>query len=240
MKHAILILVLVVMGLAPTTVGAAQGQHFVIATLMDSVPVMIISEKVLSEAYKRLGMTIAIKAFPGERALQTANAGLVDGELYRKEGIEQTYPNLIRVPVAITEGEIVVFTTGKRFPVQGWQSLLPYKVGYIRGVKVIESSLMPGTKAVPVRNITELFRLQKAGITDVVVETRTSGLKAIKALELKDIFILEPPLLTFKLYHYLHKKNQNLIKPLSTVLEQMEKEGVIRDIQQQVMHAAEQ
>lgn len=127
----------------------------------------------------------------------------------------------------------MVFTKGKAFRVEGWQSLLPYKVGYIRGVKTAEFNVVPGTKTVPVRNALELFRLLQTGITDVAIETRSSGVYAMQQLGLKGVNILEPPLTTIKSYHYLHVKNQYLVGPLTTVLQRMENEGVIRNIQLQ-------
>ncbi len=53
-------------------------------------------------------------------------------------------------------------------------------------------------------------------------------MEIVQELELEDISILEPPLTKTGLYHYLHVKNKDLLGPLTRVLEQMEKEGLLK------------
>lgn len=55
---------------------------------------------------------------------------------------------------------------------------------------------------------------------------------------MKDIVILEPPLVTISDYHYLNKKKQHLLLPLTEALRQMEKEGLIQKIQMEVEKSA--
>ena len=153
-----LLIIVFMIALALASPARSEGRHVVISTLIDPDPVTIIAIRVMTAAYQRLGITMEIKHLPGERALQTANKGLVDGELFRKkDGITQLYPNLIRVPVAITVAEFVVFTKDKRFPVEGWQSLAPYKVGYVRGIKAIDANLINGTRSEMVTDHTQAF-----------------------------------------------------------------------------------
>ncbi len=56
---------------------------------------------ILEEAYKRIGVPIAFKNFPGDRALILTNDGITDGELFRIDKLNETYPNLIQVPADI-------------------------------------------------------------------------------------------------------------------------------------------
>lgn len=67
----------------------------------------------------------------------------------------------------------------------------------------------------------------EAGRCDVVVASRASGNEAIDLLNLNGIYALEPPLLKESLYHYLHVKNKDLVAPLTKVLTQMEREGLL-------------
>jgi polar amino acid transport system substrate-binding protein len=57
----------------------------------------------------------------------------------------------------------------------------------------------------------------------------------MKVLGLTGIIVLEPPLRQGKMFHYLHVKNQHLVEPLTAALQEMEKEGVIQQIQQHVL-----
>lgn len=228
MKRSFLFLFIVPMLILSTCGIACAEKTIIISTMPELDPVAQVALKVMTEAYKRLGITMIIKNFPGERALQTANAGVVDGELYRRKEVENDYPNLIRIPVPITVAEVVVFTKGKHFPVEGWKSIRPYKVGYIRGIKMIEANLPKGGVFEPVNNNEQAFLKLEAGRTDLVVGVRAAGLITISHLGLKGIEVLEPPLITNDLYHFLYIKNQHLVKPLTEVLQQMQKEGFIK------------
>jgi polar amino acid transport system substrate-binding protein len=225
------VIVILVLGMFLSMVGIAYAQKTItISTINGSVT--DVAEKVMTEAYKRLGITLEVKRFPGERALQLSNSGETDGELYRKRDIDKVYPNLILIPIPVVDIDEMVFTKrNNNFAVKGWESLLPYTVGYRIGIKIIESNLVKGTKAETVATLEQLFTKLELGRNDVVIETRLSGLQTIKALGLKDIVILEPPLVKSPLFHFLHVKNKGLVEPLTAVLKQMEKDGVIRNIQ---------
>lgn len=216
--------------------GAAEAAQQVmrISTLLETDPATTIAEQVLAEAYKRLGITLQVQKYPGERSLVSANDGSTDGELYRKVGMERDYPNLIIVPVPLQTYEIVIFTRGTTFVVNGWESLRPFTVGFVRGIKIVEqNTLGMRTEAVP--TMQQAFQKMVMGRTDVVVGNRTSGLAAVKALKLDDVRIMAPPLASFPVYHYLHKKHEALVPRLTAVLTQMQKEKVIERIQKMVL-----
>lgn len=189
----------------------------------------------MTETYGRIGITIYIHRFPGERALHCANEGKVDGELFRKkEGILEAFPNLIKVPVRIHIGDFVVFARDDTFSLDGWGSLRSNSVGYKRGVKAVEMNLAVGTRAEPMASMEQAFKKLSLGRTDVVIDVRPDGLATIKKFGLKEIGVLEPPLLRVESFHYLHVKNKDLVAPLTKALKQMEGEGLIRRIQLQV------
>lgn len=216
----------------------AHAETIVVSTLKDKDPVTAMAEKVMVEAYRRLGMTMEVRELPGERALQTANDGTVDGELYRKGDISDTYTHLIKIPVVISSADFVVFTMDKNIPARDWNSLVPYRVGYKRGVKSVEVNLVKGTKAEPVSSTDQAFKKLEAGRNDVVISPKITGLVLLSQLGIQGVTLLEPPLLSIQLFHYLHEKNKGLVPRLTTTLQQMEKEGVIRNIHKQVEQAA--
>lgn len=205
-----------------------------ISTLLEIDPATTIAEQVLTEAYKRLGMVLQVQKYPGERSLVSANDGSTDGELYRKVGMERDYPNLIIVPVPLQTYEIVIFTRGTSFIVNGWESLRPFTVGYVRGIKIVEQSTL-GMRTEPVPTMQQAFQKMVMGRTDVVVGNRNSGLAAVKALKLDDVRIMTPSLASFPVYHYLNKKHEALVPRLTAVLAQMQKDKVIERIQKAVL-----
>ena len=205
-----------------------------ISTLSEIDPATSIAERVLHEAYRRLGMNMTVIRVPGERSLFSADHGQVDGELYRKLGMERDYPNLRIIPVPLLTYEIVIFTLGTTFVVGGWESLRPFTIGFVKGIKIIEQNTQ-GMKLEPTATMRQAFLKMILGRSDIVVANRNSGLAVLKEMKLNDVKVLEPPLATFPVFHYLHKKHEALIPKLTTVLQQMQKEKVIEKIQKAVM-----
>lgn len=215
--------------------GVCQAQSLIFSTFEGHKIVTETVMQVMTEAYRRIGITIDIKRLPGERAIHCANDGKVDGELFRKkDGIEQIYTRLIKIPVCIHHADFVVFTKKTTLLIRSWEDLLPYTVGYKRGVKAIEMNLIQGTQAQAVASIEQAFQKISRGRTDLAIDFRPDGLVTLKKLGLKDIHVLEPPIIRIDSYHYLHVKNRNLVAPLTTALQQMECEGLILDIQNKV------
>lgn len=228
------------MATAPVWVSAlahAQDPRVMhIATLLEPDPATTIAEQVMAEAYRRLGLGLEVHRLPGERALLSANDGKLDGELYRKVGMEKMYPHLVIVPVPLLTYEVVVFTRGTRFVVNGWESLRPFNIGFVRGIKIIEQNTQ-GMTIEPVATMQQAFQKMELGRTDLVVANRASGQAVVKALQLEDVSTLSPPLASFPVFHYLHRKHESLLPKLTAVLKQMQKDQSIEKIQKTVMTA---
>ena len=116
---------------------AAEQQQLTFVAAAGTVDT-VISEVILRKAYRKLGIVIAIKKYPGERALKLANAGRVAGDVQRIDGLSAKYPNLIQVRPAINFIESSVFSKTVRFTVTGWDSLRRHRIGLIRGIKFAE------------------------------------------------------------------------------------------------------
>ncbi|WP_020405607.1 substrate-binding periplasmic protein [Hahella ganghwensis] len=231
-----LVILLLVMGVS----WYSRSQEVTFSTFQGEDPITHISIDIMTDAYRRLGITMKVLPQPGERALITANSGLIDGELFRIKGMDDIYKNLIRVPVAIAEIEIVAFAR-KESPisVSGWASLTPFKVGYNRGVKVIEDNLLPSTHVEPANTVENAMKMLEAGRTDIAIDGLINGLKIINDLGFKDLLPIEPPLEVIHGFHYLHTKNRHMLKPLTKILRDMEKEGVIRNYRERVLNEVE-
>jgi polar amino acid transport system substrate-binding protein len=98
------------------------------------------SARVLTEAYRRIGITIKLRIVPAERSLYQSNSGDTDGEVGRIHGIENTYTNLIKVPTPVSYFEVMAFTKNLKFQVNGWESLKPYRIVARRGIKYAEKN----------------------------------------------------------------------------------------------------
>ncbi len=192
-------------------------------------PVADISMLILKEAYSRIGISITSTTMPAERSLISSNTGFTDGEVGRIEGIDEEFTNLLMVPVPINIIEGVVFSKNFSFPVSGWESLESYLMGYRNGTKFVENETEGMNTDIVTTNEQLLLKLNLER-NDIAVLSRIEGLTIIKKFRLESIKILEPPLVTLELYHYLHKKYETLIPVITNELVQMKEEGRIDEL----------
>lgn len=207
-----------------------ESREIHISTLVGTDPATIIAERVMAEAYRRIGKVLVVHKMPGERTLLMANEGQMDGELYRKLGMEREYPNLIILPVPLLTYEIVIFTRGTDFVVSGWESLRPFTIGYVRGIKIVRENTM-GMKTEAVPTMEQAFQKLAMGRTDIVVGNKLSGLAAIESLKLEDVRMLSPSLASFPVFHYVHKKHAAMVPALLAALQAMKADKTIERLQ---------
>ena len=219
---------------APVSATKAPPKELVFSTFEKSY-ISRISEKVLRIAYKQMGYEIKFLALPPERGLVQANTGATDGDTHRKEDLEKDlYPNLIQVPVAINKANMVAFSKRNDITLKGWESLRSYKFGILRGQKFTEAKTAGMTKTFFVDAEKAIFAVG-SGSMDLVVLTEMTGVEIIKQANYFGIIkVLQPPFGTLKLFHYLHKKHQDLIPQLTSILKQMEASGEIEKVYQEL------
>jgi polar amino acid transport system substrate-binding protein len=184
---------------------------------------------IILEAYKRLDIEIVFKVLPAERALQSSNSGGVDGELVRIAGIDERYPNLIRIPVSHVTAEQMAFGRDATIVIDGWQSLAPYKFAFHRGYKVAEKNT-EGMNRHRTGTDEATFRMVAAGRMDLALANRFTGEKIIDDLGLDNVVMIRPPVQVDPLFHYLHNKHAGLVPRITAVLSRMEVDGEIDTI----------
>ncbi len=59
---------------------------------------------------------------------------------------------------------------------------------------------------------------------------RWTGLEYIKNHNMKNVILLEPPLMKVALYTYLHKKHAKLVPKLAAAIKSMKKDGTIKKL----------
>ncbi|MFZ6861516.1 substrate-binding periplasmic protein [Undibacterium sp. Ji67W] len=213
---------------------AQENKTLQISTLIEKDPATSIAEKIIETAYQRLGFHIFINYLPGERSLRSANNGETDGELYRKLGMERDYPNLVIVPVPLLIYDIVIFSNGTNFVVNGWESLRPYTIGFVKGIKIIEQNTV-GMRLESAPTLRQAFQKMLLGRSDLVVANRASGLDALNEMKQSEITMLSPSLTIFPVFHYLNKKHAELVPALTEILQKMQKDKTLENIQNSVM-----
>lgn len=203
-----------------------------VSTLFEGDPATSVATRILTEAYGRLGITLKVTTMPGERSLVSANTGVTDGELYRKADMANQYTNLRIVPVPLMRYDIVAFCRCKPFAIKDWISLKPYRIGYIKGIKIVEQNTV-GMNAEPVGTLRQAFIKLELGRSDIVLANRVTGIAALREQQLNDVVVLSPPLASFPVYHYVFKGHEDLVPKLTEVLRQMEKDGTLEKIQRE-------
>lgn len=189
------------------------------------------AQRVLSAAYKELGLELAFTPLPIRRGYAQAEAGEVDG-LGMSVTLELA-PSLLRVEVPISYEETAVWAQNKDFVPNGFASLQPFVIGHLAGVRYFEHRLQ-GMRTDPAPSLEALFRKLELGRTEVVAESRFNGC-LVKQLGLQRVVLLQPSLEVLPAYHFLHNKHAALVPRITAVLRKMEADGSIRKIQAQAL-----
>jgi len=198
-----------------------MAKDYVIGTL--HIPIAPKVVKIVSTAYEKLGHEVEIKYLPPMRSLVEANAGRVDGELGRMPVIEPNYPNLMRVPVTIVEFDFVAIKLKdtKGF-IEHWDNLKERSTTRPLGIRFLD-------------RFAEEYGMDSAPDMESVVSQILNKRVEFGVLLAADAerFIQEYDRLTIssdilatgKIYHYVHKKNKDLIEPLTKALIEMRDAG---------------
>jgi polar amino acid transport system substrate-binding protein len=210
-------------------------EKLVFPLLQDSYDV-IISAVILKYAYRKIGIDLSFKHYPPQRALLESNSGDMDGEIQRVDGLSKEYSNLIQIYPSINYIEAVAFGMDNKIAINGWESLRPYTIGIVRGIVFAEKHT-GGMEVQVVNDYKQLMLILQAGRVNIILAPKINGLVEAYRANIPAIN-LQPPLEVIKLFHYLHRKNKNLVPKISEVLRVMEKNGNLKKIQDHVTMTA--
>ncbi len=191
-------------------------------------------DQIVKQMFQRINVKAKTTTLPSERSLINANTGIDDGNIARIKGIEKKYPNLIMLPEKIIDFEFVAFAKNKQLKISNWASLQTYNVAFINGWKVFEKKVTQYKSLVRTRDSTQLFNLLKSDRVDIVLYDLWSGVWQIRQSE-NEIDYLRPPIASYPLYLYLHKKHKALLPGLTKALQNMKKDGTYKNIYSQTL-----
>ncbi|MBG0789794.1 MAG: transporter substrate-binding domain-containing protein [Desulfovibrionaceae bacterium] len=181
-------------------------------------------DRIIKEACCRVDVGCEIVHTSTERSLVVVNQGLLDGEINRIEGMENSFPNLVRVPEPNMRMHFVAFAT-RDIPISGWDSIRKLRVGLVSGWKILERNTEGFPRLTKLTKIGNLFRMLELGRLDVVLYSKLSGYEQIRNLGYRDIRHLSPPLCSKDMFLYLHKNHAELAVPLAAALREMKRDG---------------
>lgn len=185
----------------------------------------VLFRQILVEAYGRIGYDVEVRKAPAERGLVLANQGHCDGMDARAPVVEESCPNLVRVPTALYVNTVVAYSKKTDIdPARGWDVLAPYRVGSLLGYKFVEKKTSAYDRVL-VSCYGQLFAMLENDRLDVAVVAYLDALPSLRDVNLGGIRMLSPPLASTPMYHYLHKKHADLVPAIDSVLRRMRDEG---------------
>jgi len=195
-----------------------------------------LAKEVVRAAYKKIGVEVEFDDLPGRRGLEWANSGKTDGDLARIDGTEKKFTNLIKISTPITEFKGVVFTKKIARDILSWEDLKGLSVGIIGGIRYSDIGTK-GLDRILVKDMHHLFKLLNRERIDVAIAVLDAGKIEIH-MNFKDskIHIIGHPLFSAPLFHFVHKRNKNLVPQLESAFQEMMKTGEIESIRKKALH----
>jgi len=185
---------------------------------------------ILTEAYKRAGAhTIELVTMPAERALFSANNGIIDGDAARMKGAVKAYDNLIEIEVPITKIILAVYTMNNEINNVTLENIKNFTLIYVRGHKAAERLIkfFDSNKTNISPYIDSSVKMLLAKRAELLIGIESTYDDYIKSQGIKDIIKLEKPLFQSTVHTVLHKKHSYLIPAITKALNDMKKDGTI-------------
>ena len=181
-------------------------------------------DRIVKEAFNRIGINAEVVFNPTGRSLEDVNEGFADAEINRVAGMEENYPNLIRVPEPNMVMHFVAFSK-KDYKINGWDSIRDLNIGIVQGWKILEENTKDFPHVTLVPTETELFNMLDKNRLDIALYSKLAGYEQLMLRGLSDIYHLEPPLASREMYLYLNKKHEHLIDKVAEALRDMKEDG---------------
>ncbi len=212
----------------------ARAQELTIAMLEGEGVLDLVTRAVLTEAYGKLDTPLRFREVPAPRAMAESASGMVDGELHRIAGLSSVYPDLVQVGIAVNWFDAVVVSRAARFVPKGWNSLRPYTIGYHRGIQTFERGTS-GMRIDPAPTNELMLLKLHSGRTDIALMSDVEARQLLAKLQVGGLRILAPPIARIQLYHYVHKRNADIVPKLEAVLKRMAADGTIATIRERTL-----
>lgn len=184
-----------------------------------------IGRALLRRAFERLGMDLQFEALPLRRSLQMSLEGRLDGESLRIRDLSYKHPELLLVPVPIATVQVLGYVRKAGPKPRDDEALLALRLGYPRGVVLVERWLSYATRKVEASTRTDLLRLLRAEVIDVALLPSAAGLPELEPDDMTGLVRLPTPFHMTPLYALLHERHRALLPRLAAVLRDMEDSG---------------
>lgn len=196
-------------------------KNMLVIGTMQEVDTSHATYRFIEAAYRSIGYRISLLSMPYARSFYESNRGeILDGELARTEDFSLKAPDMIRIPVPIEKVAATVFSNDPSFTPKSWEDLRGKRIDIMEGTDIILGRLgdMPATS---VTTLEQAFLRLESGRTDTVIVPGEIGQKVLDSLNLENIYRVSPDLEAWLVYHYIHKRHEELVEPLTTALSEV-------------------
>ena len=184
----------------------------------------------IEEAYRRIGHEAEVAFLPTLRSLRSSNSGKFDAELVRTTTAVLEYPNLVQVPEPLlTISVSVIVQEGSDISEATWETVGKHSIIYPRGYVLIDARTR-GMNATVASQPKSIARMRANGRADIGIVLTRDAKKL--ASEMASLRVIEPPIETVVLYHFVHFKHRRLVPLLEEVLIEMNESGRAQEILQ--------
>ena len=182
-------------------------------------------DQVVAEVFERLGLKGRVEMYKASaRALINANNSVDQGVAMRVKGLDQKFPNLVRVEERLISNDFVAYSKDGDIKIVDWNSLEPYVATYIHGWVIFERNLVAGQKKHAVKQPDQMFIMLDKGRVDLVLYERWQGLQRAHDTGVK-VMVHEPPLASVDMFMYVHKDHAHLAPKMAAALRDMKADG---------------
>ncbi len=227
MKRITIVLLLLITSLGPLF---SQESEFTISTsynnLLSNRSRTGMLDRIMIEAFRRMDMEARLVFTPTEKSLVDVNEGILDAELNRIEGMERSYPNLVKVPESNMTMHFVAFSR-RSIEIDGWESIRDLNIGIVKGWKILENNTAGFSSVVLVPTEKELFNMLRKDRLDVALYSKLTGYAVLQDLGYDDEGIrhLEPPLASRDMFLYVHKDHAHLANDIAAAIRSLKADG---------------
>ena len=188
---------------------------------------------VYTTAFKRLGYHMKYLYLPAARATIAATQGQTDGELGRTEYYGLRHPELVRVEEPHLVVNFCAYTDRGDVKELDWKKLKNshLSIVYLRGLQRMERKLRSwGSERVQLLNSEASgLRMVATHRFDVLIGTEPGVDKILNREEFRHSGIRKVGCLeSHRAHAYLNRRHAELAKPLSKVLRDMKKQGLLK------------
>jgi polar amino acid transport system substrate-binding protein len=208
--------------------GPAAAEKFRITTAeTDQIRMLV---PLIKEVYRRIGHEAEVTFLPSLRSLASSNSGKFDAELARTTTAVVEYPNLVQVPEpSFVVSASVIVQKGSDISEATWKTVGKHSIVYPRGYVLLDARTR-GMNATVVGKPDNIARMVMKDRVEIGILLTYDAEKF--ASEMSSLRVIEPPIETVALYHYVHFKHRSLVPLLKEVLIKMHKTGEVREILQ--------